>query len=73
MVDLSLPGTMFWPLKGINESQVSLGIGVLGMPGATVCVVASFIHESKTFAGLLVGMLKDTDSIRIHTIMQCVV
>ena len=24
-----------WPLKGIEESNVSLGIGVLGMPGAT--------------------------------------
>ena len=36
MVNPSLPGALFWPLKDIDESQVSLGIGVLGMPGATV-------------------------------------
>lgn len=35
IVDLSSPGVLIWPLKSIGIDQISLGVGCLGMPGAT--------------------------------------
>lgn len=26
---------LMWPIRGVSEDQVSLGVGILGMPGAT--------------------------------------
>ena len=34
VIDLS-SNAFVWPLRGITEEQVSLGVGVLGMPGST--------------------------------------